>query len=306
MIMVEAEPYIHTPAIDAIVAWVRGTLDATALSDAYRAALVAALALPGNILADAPDGRWARIVWTCCVTAGGHRTDAIPAAAAAELFMVALDVLDDEEDGEVTPLREELGAARALNVSTGLLLLAHRALLAAPRGAVLLGIVLDAGVQACAGQHADLAPAAEHDDDPDAALSVARGKSAPLVAALCQVGAACAGADAGTQGLYARFGASLGMALQLRNDIAAVRPGATEKTDIPLGRPTLPLTTARRMDVTQGVGEGGLRAALQTGEPALLTWAVSETYRRHASDLVPALCADPDGRAALALLLRRR
>ncbi len=196
-------------------------------------------------------------------------------------------------------------ARRALNVSTGLLLLAHRSLLTAPGGALLLGIVLDAGVQTCAGQHADLAPAAEHADDPDAALSVARGKSASLVAALCQMGAACAGADAGMQGLYARFGASLGMTLQLRNDIAAVRPGATEKTDIALRRPTLPLAAARRMGTARDVGEAGLRAALQTGEPALLTWTVAETYRQHASELAPALCADPDGRAALALLLRQ-
>ncbi len=305
MIAVEATPHADAPTVDAIVVWVWGILHTAVLSDSYRAALVAALALPGNILADTPDGRWACIVQTCCVTAGGRGEDAIPAAAAAELFMVALDVLDDEEDGEATPLRAAWGAARALNVSTGLLFLAQRALLAAPSGALLLGIVLDAGIHACAGQHADLAPAAEHGGDPTSALSVAKGKSASLVAALCQVGAACAEADAGTQGLYACFGASLGMTLQLRNDIAAARPGATQKTGIALGRPTLPLAAASRMDVARTGGVDGLRAALQTGEPALLTWTISELYRRHASDLVPALSADPDDRAALARLLRR-
>lgn len=306
MIAVEVTPNADAPTVDAIVAWVWVILRTAALSDSYQAALVTALALPGNILADTPDGRWACIVQTCCVTAGGRREDAIPAAAAAELFMVALDVLDDEEDGEATLLRTTLGAARALNVSTGLLLLAHRALLAAPGGAILLGIVLDAGLHACAGQHADLAPVAEHGGDPTSALSVAKGKSASLVAALCQVGAACAEADVGTQSLYACFGASLGMTLQLRNDIAAARPGATEKTDIALGRPTLPLAAASRMDVAGAGDEGGLRAALQTGEPALLTWTISELYHRHASDLVPVLSADPDDRAALERLLQRR
>jgi len=305
VIAVEATPHADAPTVDAIVVWVWGILHTAALSDSYRAALVAALALPGNILADTPDGRWACIVQTCCVTAGGRGEDAIPAAAAAELFMVALDVLDDEEDGEATPLRTAWGAARALNVSTGLLFLAQRALLAAPGGALLLGIMFDAGIHACAGQHADLAPVTEHGGDPTSALSVAKGKSASLVAALCQVGAACAEADAGTQSLYACFGASLGMTLQLRNDIAAARPGATQKTDIALGRPTLPLAAASRMDVARTGGVDGLRAALQTGEPALLTWTISELYRRHASDLVPALSADPDDRAALARLLRR-
>jgi len=134
----ETKPSADAPTVGAIVARVWVILHTAALSDSYRTALVAALALPGNILADTPDGRWACIVWTCCVTAGGRREDAIPAAAAAELFMVALDVLDDEEDGEATPLRTALGAARALNVSTGLLLLAHRSLLTAPGGAMLL------------------------------------------------------------------------------------------------------------------------------------------------------------------------
>lgn len=289
---------------------VRAALHTAPVTDHYRVALTAALTLPGHILSDTVDARWASLVWTCCAAAGGGWEEAVPGAAAAEIFMAALNVLDDEEDGEDTPLRAALGAARMLNVATGLLFLASQIPLADLRGALLVGILLDAGVRACAGQHADLAAGSERDHDVadvDAALAVAAGKSASLVSALCRLGAACAGADTDAQDRYAHFGASLGMMLQLRNDIAAVRPGATEKTDIALGRPTLPLASAPRMGVVLRAGdpEASIRAALWTGGPALLSWAVAETYRRHAADLVPTLTADLDSRAALLRLIDR-
>lgn len=287
-------------ACAAVAVRVRETLRATSVTDGYRAALAAALTVPGNILSDTADGRWARLVWTCCAAAGGSPEDATPAAAATEVFMVGLDVLDDAEDGEQTALHAALGSARALNVSTGLLLLAQRSLLALPAGPTLIGILLDAGMRACAGQHADLAPATEHGHALDAALDVAAGKSASLVAALCQVGAACAGADGGAQGRYAHFGRLLGMALQLDNDIAAVRPGAVGKTDLALGRPTLPLACAAAL-----VAGGGAPSGPALAEAALVAQAVAETYRQHAVDLVPALCGDPDGQVALRGLLRR-
>jgi len=295
----------HRAAHDAVAARVRDIVCAAPGSDAYRMALAAALSLPGNILSDTGDARWGYLVWTCCMAAGGRWEEAVPAAVAAEVFMTALDVLDDEEDGEVTPLRAALGAGRTLNVSTGLLLLAQRSLLAAPGGAALADILLDAGMRACAGQHGDLAPPPEHGHDPDVALAATAGKSASLVAALCQLGAACAGADADAQRLYARFGASLGMMMQLRNDIAAVRPEALGKTDIALGRPTLPLARMAPMGVIPeaDVPEAGDSAALRRGQAALVAWTVAEMYRRAALDIIPALSTDQDGRAALARLL---
>lgn len=300
----------HRATREAVAARVRDIVRAAPGSDAYRMALTAALSLPGNILSCAGNARWGCLVWTCCVAAGGRWQQAMPVAAAVEVFMAALDVLDDEEDGEVTPLRAALGAARTLNVSTGLLLLAQRSLLAAPGGPELADILLDAGVCACAGQHADLATPSEHGHDPDVALEATAGKSASLVAALCQLGAVCAGANADIQRLYARFGASLGMMMQLRNDIAAVRPKATGKTDIALGRPTLPLARMAHIGVIPEVGVpeagAGDSVALRRGQAALVTWTVAETYRRHALDGIPALSTDPDGRAALARLLERR
>ena len=270
-------------------------------------ALMAALTLPGNILSDTGDARWGCLVWTCCMAAGGRWQQSVPVAAAVEVFMAALDVLDDEEDSEVTPLRAALGAARTLNVSTGLLLLAQRSLLTAPGGSALADILLDGGARACAGQHAGLAPPSEHGHDPDVALEATAGKSASLVAALCQLGAACAEADADMQRLYARFGASLGMMMQLHNDIAAVRPGTIGKTDIVLERPTLPLARMAPIGVIPEVGvpDADDSVVLQRDQAALVAWTVAEMYRRHALDSILALSADPDGRAALSQLVEK-
>ncbi len=273
----------------------------TPTTPTYRAALIAALRFPGNILSEAPDARWARLVWTCGAAAGGDEGPVVRVAAAVELFMVALDALDDAEDGEETALQVELGAACALNVSTGLLFLAQRGLLDAGGGAAPANLLLDAGLRACAGQHADLTGAAEHIGLDDA-LAVTAGKSASLVAAICQLGAACAGVSVPAQDLFARFGWYLGMAAQLVNDLKGLQPDAVGKTDIARGRPTLPLAHAAQLAPMAEV-EADVRAAVWADGPAQLTWAVAETYRGRALALIPRLTGDHAAGAALAALL---
>jgi geranylgeranyl pyrophosphate synthase len=296
----------HATRCAAVASRAQQLLRAAPVTPAYRAALAAALGLPSNILSEAPDARWARLVWTCCSAAGGPWEDAVPMAAAVELFMVALDVLDDEEDGDESPLRAELGAARTLNVATGLLLLAQQGLLATAEGATATGILLDAALRACAGQHADLAAEPYRHVSPTDALAVTAGKSAPLVAAACRLGAFAAAADAPTQELYERFGWYLGMAAQLANDLAAIRPGTSGKTDIALGRPTLPLACGALLglSVDTDAADADTRADLWARGPAQLTWAVAETYCGYARDLIPRLTADHTGQARLAELLR--
>jgi len=299
----------HAIMRTAVADHARRLLRAAPVTPAYRAALTAALRLPGNVLSDAPDARWARLVWTCRAVVEGDncrgdddRTARV--AAAVEVFMVALDVLDDTEDGEVTLLQAELGAMCALNVSTGLLFIAQQGLLAAG-GGTLARLLLDAGLRACGGQHADLTAAPGRPIELDEALTVTAGKSASLVAAICQIGSACGGADAQTQDLYARFGWNLGMVAQLVNDLKALQPEATGKTDIALGRPTLPLAHAAQLASLAGEAsaEASIRATVWTDGSAHLAWAVAETYRGHALALIPHMTAARAGGAALAALL---
>jgi len=283
----------------AVAAYARDLVRVASLSPAYGAALTAALALPGNILSHNPDARWAGIVLTCCTAAGGRWEEAVPSGAAVELFMVALDLLDDAEDGEENAVQASLGPARALNASTGLLFLAHQGLLNAA-GNPAMRILLAAGLQACDGQDADLTSATDRPADLNMAMDISAGKSTSLVAAICHLGALCAGADETVQDLYARFGWHVGLVKQLTNDIAGIHPGAVGKTDRALGRPTLPLIYAALYPSTSGSGPS---LDLSDGGPTYLTWAVADAYRRRALALIPQMTAGDDARADLAALL---
>jgi geranylgeranyl pyrophosphate synthase len=289
--------------VDEVAERVAAVLDSAPITSLYRSSLAAALALPGNILSATPNGRWSRPVWACCTAAGGGREGAVPVAAAVEIFMVALDVLDDEEDGEENDLRATLGPARTVNASTGLLLLAQRALMDTPGCATALLILLDGGLRACAGQHADLGER-ESVITLEESLAVTAGKSASLVAATCRLGAFSAGADVATQELYARFGWHVGMAAQVTNDISALHADATYKTDIARGRPTLPLIYAiLRGSIRPEFSEDDARRALWRGGGVYLAWAVADAYRRRAMGLIPRLTRDRVSQGELARLL---
>ncbi|MGI8825532.1 MAG: hypothetical protein ACR2JC_07795 [Chloroflexota bacterium] len=127
---------------------VRAVLLAAQLTNAYCSALTATLETPGRILSDSPDTRWTRCVSTCCVAAGGEWEQAGHAAVAVELFMTALELLDDEEDREESTLRSVFGAPRVLNISTGLLCLALQTLIDS-YGAQAAIILLEAAPWCC-------------------------------------------------------------------------------------------------------------------------------------------------------------
>lgn len=254
--------------------------------------------LDGNILSTAPDLRWARAVLVCCDAAGGRGERSVPVAAAVEMFMVALDMLDDFEDREEGELERRIGAPRSLNVTTGLQLLAQRCLLGAADGGMAAQILLEAGLRACSGQHADLGQVCDG-IGLDGAWSIAAEKSGSLAAAICQLGALAACADGPTQTLYARFGRLLGITAQLANDLRALAPGARGKTDLLFRRPTLPLVFAS----CAGTDGDDTQPDPWSSGAAHFTWAVADTHRRRAMDLIPALTADDRCRVALASLL---
>ena len=286
----------------AVALQVHGHLSGAPITEPYRVLLGAALALHGNILSPAPDLRWTRPTIVSCVAAGGVYTQAVPVAAAVEVQMVALDLLDDVEDGESNPLLETCGLPATVNATTGLIYLAQQMLLRLEGGASLAAILTEAGLRATGGQHADLTLTADAHLALDTAMETTAGKSGSLMAAACHLGAAAAGADAARLRLFARFGFLGGVVAQLANDIRALAPDAVAKTDRALRRPTLPLVYAARNRTPTSESDQSL--ADREGGASYFAWGVADAYRRHALSLIPALTQDPASRADLAGLLR--
>ncbi|MDQ2741531.1 MAG: polyprenyl synthetase family protein, partial [Chloroflexota bacterium] len=246
----------------------------------------------------------AKCVGACCCAAGGSWNQAAPIAAGVEVFMTALDLLDDVEDEEGSEIRDRLGPARFLNASTGLLCLGLKTLANVENGAQAVDILLTLALASCAGQDADLSLRSDGAVDLEGALEITQRKSASLAAAACRLGAFCAGASKTTQERYERFGACLGITAQLANDLAALGPGARGKTDTTLRRPTLPLVHAAQLASRPSSHRGNTyneHEAYRRG-PAQLTWAVAEMFRRQAIELIPQLTNDPAGQADLASL----
>jgi geranylgeranyl pyrophosphate synthase len=147
-------------------------------------------------------------------------------AVGVECYICALDLIDDVEDADQTPVVEELGVARALSVATTLLFLAQQALLKssayAPPAQVLclLDALGEGSLKATVGQHLDILSAersALHMKAQDC-LGILAAKSGSLMSLACRLGALCAGAPEQACEEWARLGELMGLAHQLDND----------------------------------------------------------------------------------------
>lgn len=147
-------------------------------------------------------------------------------AIAVETYICGLDLLDDIEDVDRTPVVVELGAARALSVATTLLFMAQQVLLETARYLapeqvlLLLGALSSTSLTATAGQHLDILTA-ERDVSSLSAqecIAIAAAKSGSLMSLACRLGALCGGADPELCERWAALGKLLGISHQLDND----------------------------------------------------------------------------------------
>ncbi len=187
-----------------------------------------------------------------CRSICGQIQHALPAAAAIEFFVAALDVLDDieDEDNEMA-LWKRHGRALALNASTALLMLAQ---LAAARlrlksvsnvtVARAMEMIASSGAMACAGQHYDI----EYESRPSISeaqyFKMIGMKSAALVECASRIGALLAGADDRQIESLGMFGRYLGIAYQIENDVDSISSQQAGKSDITKRKKTLPVVFA--------------------------------------------------------------
>jgi geranylgeranyl pyrophosphate synthase len=148
-------------------------------------------------------------------------------AISMECYVCALDLLDDIEDDDQTPIMRRLGVARALNASTALLALAQQAILslreqnASPTLILrLLETMRFSTIEAVTGQHRDLLaeqrPASTLTREE--CIEIAAGKAGAIMRLACQLGAICADASKRIRQQFADLGMALGIAHQLDND----------------------------------------------------------------------------------------
>ncbi|WP_369174334.1 polyprenyl synthetase family protein [Streptomyces sp. R28] len=125
-----------------------------------------------------------------------------------------------------------------------------------------LAVQARAGQEVCRGAAQELTLAGAFDSGIPAYMSMARRKTAVMLAAACQVGAILAGASLDEQEKLAAFGEHLGLAFQIRDDLlpyddASGRSGKPGDSDLRNHRPTLPILLA--LDLANPADEKALR-----------------------------------------------
>jgi geranylgeranyl pyrophosphate synthase len=264
-------------------------------------------------------------------------------SVAVECFVSALDLLDDVEDDDQTPIIQELGAARVLNVSTVLLTLAQQSLLSLSDLGVdptnilqLLDTLQESALGITSGQHQDILAEARSalDFTREECINIAAAKAGGLLRLACRLGAQCVGADSALCERYAEFGQLLGIAAQLDNDchdlyhllqgkVPDRLPQETEgaswsvKSDLVRGKKTLPVVlAAAEIAKTRGTAgtnwENPLQSISELSDEAYLralhegiftTWGICLLYRERARDLFQEFEAQNPAPPALRLLI---
>ena len=197
----------------------------------------------------------ALLVLLCAGASGGRWQRALPMAAAVELahnFSLVHDDIQDESAlrrGRPT-VWSVWGRAQGINAGDALFAHAHLVLANAVqlppamrvRALQLLGA---ACVELTAGQQLDLAFENEARINPEQYLRMAHGKTAALLAAAAEMGALAGGATARVRTHYRQFGAHLGIAFQIRDDVLGIwgttASGKSAASDIESRKKTLPL-----------------------------------------------------------------
>lgn len=193
-----------------------------------------------------------------CEALGGDWHRALPVAAAIELvhnFSLIHDDIEDDSDTRRgrSAVWKLWGLAQGLNAGDGMFVLSRLALGRMPQRGLsvqkwaAVSSEFDAATLAlCQGQYLDLSFEARFDVSENEYLEMIRGKTAALISAAARFGAMLATDDNATVTTLARFGANIGLAFQITDDILGIwgDPNVTGKsaaTDILTKKKSLPV-----------------------------------------------------------------
>jgi geranylgeranyl diphosphate synthase, type I len=238
--------------------------------------------------------------------AGAPATVGLPGAVAVELVHNFSLVHDDLMDGDIERRHRPTvwarwGATAAILTGDALLALAQEVLLEATSPhAQAAGRALAASTRTLIrGQAEDVAFERRSQVGVDECLAMAAGKTGALLATSATIGALLAGAPCDLVAALDTFGAELGMAFQLVDDLLGIwgDPAVTGKpvlSDLRSRKKSLPVTYAVRHGGAAGAElarwlaapeeptEDGLhRAAALVADGGGREWAIAEARRRH-------------------------
>jgi len=210
-----------------------------------------------------------------CRAVGGSWRRALPAAAALEIVHNFSLVHDDIQDNSPTrrgrPALWKLhGMPLAINAGDALFTIANLAILdlprSTPRGTLIhvAQILQEACLDLTRGQHLDLSHKEASRLTLRAYWSMIDGKTAALISACSEIGAALGSAGRSVQLGYRKFGRLLGAAFQVQDDILGIwgdeaLTGKSASTDLVEGKLSLPVVYA--------LGQKGRFASLWSKSP---------------------------------------
>lgn len=278
-----------------------------------------------------PAGSWSllTLLISLSIAPTMDRIRASSVAVSVECLICALDLLDDVEDGDQTPIIKDLGPARVLNISTALLMLSQRMILSisAPEISAsyilrLLDAMQESLLVATAGQQRDLLAEQRVVEQMtiEECIEIAKEKAGALMSLACRIGALCAGADDEVCKQYALLGQLLGISHQLDNDCHdlyyhLLNEHVTQfidegtsiseqvKTDLIRRKKTLPIVLAAQSQHKFSAKEEEVvnRQALQEG--IIAAWGISLLYWERARDQLQNIEAQQSISHILRLLL---
>ncbi len=223
--------------------------------------------------------------------AGATPEGAVPAAVAVELVhnfsLLHDDIMDGDTERRHRPTAWTVfGIGPAILAGDALQALANDLLLEGPAPqAVWASRCLSAAVQRLiSGQGADLAFERRDDVSVDECLDMAADKTAALMACACSIGAIYVGAPASTAMTLTAFGAYVGLAFQLTDDLlgiwgATAVTGKPVRSDLRSRKKSLPVVAALASESAAG---RDLAALLASPDP------LSEDELLRAAELVEA------------------
>jgi geranylgeranyl diphosphate synthase, type I len=169
-----------------------------------------------------------------CEAAGGDYRRALPAAAALELVhnfsLIHDDVQDDDAERRHRPTVWAIwGKPQAINAGTAMRVLADLALFRLNDAGVSVEkqlrshrLIDESCLSLIEGQYLDISFEGRSDITVSAYLDMIRKKTGDLISCSMELGASLGSDDTGAQTTLRRFGDSLGLAFQVRDDILGI------------------------------------------------------------------------------------